>query len=154
MTEHSSLLLLLLRLRSEEACRRLGSSEEAAASGSQDCRSCSRPLPICRVILEAKLFNRFVLVLLHAGDALVSGVDALLTAGLHHGVGTRGRVELNGGADGRLLLAESARCSSERRSGLTSERHSGRSEEAGTGRLACGRSEEASTRRHRWHAEG
>ena len=89
------------------------------------------------------------------------GVDPLLAIGLHHGVGTCGRVELNGGAEGRLLLAESGRCSCERQCGLTSKlKDAGRSKDAGTGllagcRLAGGRLAGGRlARRQRWYAEG
>ena len=54
----------------------------------------SPSLPASNVVLAAQLLHALVLVLLHAGDALVPGTDLLGLAGLHHGVRAGGGHEL------------------------------------------------------------
>ena len=54
----------------------------------------SASLPARDVVLAAELLHALVLVLLHAGDALVPGADLLGLAGLHHGVRAGGGHEL------------------------------------------------------------
>ena len=54
----------------------------------------SPSLPASDVVLAAQLLHALILVLLHAGDALVPGADLLGLAGLHHGVRAGGGHEL------------------------------------------------------------
>ena len=66
---------------------------EQTSRRATSCRAAAALL-ICDVVLAAQLLQTFVLVLLHAGDALVPGADLALLPLLHHRVSARGGLEL------------------------------------------------------------
>ena len=77
-------------LSEQSSCPRgwRGLTEHAASSHG------SPALPAGYVVLAAELLHALILVLLHAGDALVPRADLLRLAGLHHGVRAGGGHEL------------------------------------------------------------